>query len=226
MVGWLIRNAVNGWATCAITQAGFIRVLSQPMVSKAAFTLQEWSLSLVRVLSHPAHRLLAPDFAFADVMTCCTGGVVGHRQITDAYLLTAAMRAGMKLLTFDSGLGTLLASDAERSAHIEVLRWFTHRIASIAAITTLRGRWSGGRCPGCAWPVDMAGCWGRDPAQRAGHIVLPCLASDCRRWARVAAMAGHCAHGGPSPARRLLPPSSPLPRGSASGQTPVVCDSA
>jgi len=48
--------------------------------------------------------------------------VVGHRQVTDAYLLTAAMRGGMKLLTFDRGVGALLASDAERAAHIEVLR--------------------------------------------------------------------------------------------------------
>ena len=42
--------------------------------------------------------------------------------MSDAYLLTAAMRAGMKLLTFDSGVGTLLASDAERAANIELLR--------------------------------------------------------------------------------------------------------
>jgi predicted nucleic acid-binding protein len=47
--------------------------------------------------------------------------VVGHRQVTDAYLLTAAVRSGMKLLTFDSGLESLLASPAERRAHVEVL---------------------------------------------------------------------------------------------------------
>ena len=125
MLGWLNRNAGGGWATCATcatTQARFIRVLSQRMVSKAAFTIPEWSHSLVQILSHPARRLLALNFVFADVMICCTGGVVGQRQITDAYLLTAAVRAGMNLLTFDSGLGTLLASDAERSAYIELLR--------------------------------------------------------------------------------------------------------
>jgi hypothetical protein len=62
------------------------------------------------------------DFDFAEVLARCSGGVVGHRQVTDAYLLTAAQRARMKLLTFDSGLGSLLASDAERTAHIELLR--------------------------------------------------------------------------------------------------------
>ena len=54
------------------------------MVSKAAFTIPEWSYSLLQILSHPAHRLLVLEFAFAHAMTCCTGGVVGHRQVTDA----------------------------------------------------------------------------------------------------------------------------------------------
>ena len=122
MVGWLKRNAVDGWATCAITQAGFIRVLSQPAVSKATFSIAQWSHSLAQVLSHPAHRLLPLDFAFADVMACCTGGLVGHRQITDAYLLTAAIRAGARLLTFDRGVTQLLATEVERAAHVEMLR--------------------------------------------------------------------------------------------------------
>jgi hypothetical protein len=47
--------------------------------------------------------------------------VVGHRQVTDAYLLTASIRNGMRLLTLDRGLVNLLASDAERALHTEVL---------------------------------------------------------------------------------------------------------
>jgi uncharacterized protein len=122
MVKWFKRHAADGWASCAITQAGFIRVLSQPVVSKAALSITQWSDTLAQVLAHPAHRLLPLDFAFTDVMACCTGGVVGHRQITDAYLLTAAVRAGARLLSFDRGLRQLLATEAERAAHIELLR--------------------------------------------------------------------------------------------------------
>lgn len=122
MVAWFRRHARGGWATCAITQAGFVRVLSQPALGTAASTVAELAEALAHNVAHPAHRLLALDFDFADVLAFCSGGVVGHRQVTDAYLLTAAARNGMKLLTFDSGLATLLASAAERSAHIEVLR--------------------------------------------------------------------------------------------------------
>ena len=122
MAHWFARQARHGWSTCAITESGFIRVMSQPALAQHGRTLAELADLLADNTVQRSHSRLPLDFGFADVMSCCTGGVVGHRQITDAYLLTAAMRAGMKLLTFDSGLGTLLASSAERSAHIELLR--------------------------------------------------------------------------------------------------------
>jgi hypothetical protein len=64
---------------------------------------------------------LALAQAYSRVMACYTGGAVGHRQVTDAYLLTAAIRNGMRLLTLDRGLVNLLASDVERTLHTEVL---------------------------------------------------------------------------------------------------------
>lgn len=122
MVSWFRRHARSGWATCALTQAGFVRVLSQPALGPAASAVADLADALAHNIAHPAHRLVALDFDFAAVIACCTGGVVGHRQVTDAYLLTAAVRNGMKLLTFDTGLASLLASAAERQAHVDVLR--------------------------------------------------------------------------------------------------------
>lgn len=122
MSAWFARHAKLGWATCAITQSGFIRVMNQPALAQPALTVAELAEGLAQNLAHPAHRRLSLDFDFAAVLARCSGGVVGHRQVTNAYLLTAAIRAGMKLLTFDNGVGTLLASDAERVAHIVVLR--------------------------------------------------------------------------------------------------------
>jgi toxin-antitoxin system PIN domain toxin len=117
---WFRRHGRAGWATCALTQAGFVRVLSQPSLATGA-TVAELALVLKRNVAHPSHRWVALDFDFSDVLTCCTGGVVGHRQVTDAYLLTASIRAGMKLLTLDRGLATLLATEAERNLHVECL---------------------------------------------------------------------------------------------------------
>jgi len=76
---------------------------------------------LLRNTSHTKHRLLPLDFGFEQVLGHCTGGVHCHRQITDAYLLTLAMRNKVKLVTFDEGLPQLLATVAERQAHVLVL---------------------------------------------------------------------------------------------------------
>jgi hypothetical protein len=43
------------------------------------------------------------------------------RTLFPAWLLTAAIRNRMKLLTFDSGIEQLLASTQERSKHVTVL---------------------------------------------------------------------------------------------------------
>lgn len=118
---WFARHARHGWGSCAMTQSAFLRITSQPGFGGQFKSITESTGVLRDILARPAHSFVALDFSFDAVLDVCTGGLVGHRQITDAYLLTAAMRAGMKLLTFDRGLGTLLASPAERSAHIEVL---------------------------------------------------------------------------------------------------------
>jgi uncharacterized protein len=118
---WPARHATAGWHTCALTQAAFVRISCQPAFSAVLIELAEAWEALARNLAHPSHSLLPLDFAFDDVLGTCTGGLIGHRQITDAYLLVTAVRAGAKLLTFDSGIRHLLASDEERSRHLLVL---------------------------------------------------------------------------------------------------------
>lgn len=119
---WFSSHAQRGWGSCAMTQAAFVRITSQPAFGGQSKSIVEVAGVLRHILAHPAHRLVPMDFAFDDTLRVCTGSIVGHRQVTDAWLLTAAIRAGMKLLTFDSGVRALLASDAERALHIEVLR--------------------------------------------------------------------------------------------------------
>lgn len=121
MAAWFARHARAGWATCAITQSGFVRVMSQPALAKPVRAVAELAEVLAHNVAHRGHRLLPLDFGFGAVLACCSGGVVGHRQVTDAYLLAAAIRAGGRLLTFDRGIAQLLATDAERQRHMLVL---------------------------------------------------------------------------------------------------------
>lgn len=116
MRAWFKRHARTGWATCALTQGAFVRIVSQPAFAGRALAMHEVAELLLRNTAHPQHRHVALDFDLAQVLATCTGGLIGHRQVTDAWLLTAARRHGMKLLTFDTGLSALLATPAERQA--------------------------------------------------------------------------------------------------------------
>jgi uncharacterized protein len=121
MTSWFRQHARAGWASTALTQSAFVRIVSQPAFSGRAIAIGEVAELLLRNTAHPKHRLVALDFGFADVLGACTGGILGHRQITDAWLLTAAIRSGMKLLTFDAGIAQLLANAQERSKHVTLL---------------------------------------------------------------------------------------------------------
>ena len=120
MLAWFQRHAREGWATSALTQAAFVRVISQPAFSGRAMSIGEIAEVLLRNTAHPKHRFLALDFGIEQVLGCCTGGLRGHRQITDAWLLTLAMRHGARLLTFDGGIAQLLATAPERQRHIKI----------------------------------------------------------------------------------------------------------
>ena len=121
MVSWFRQHARAGWGSTALTQSAFVRIVSQSAFSGRSFAISEVAELLLRNTAHPKHRLVALDFGFADVLGACTGGILGHRQITDAWLLTAAIRSGMMLLTFDTGIQHLLANAQERAKHLTLL---------------------------------------------------------------------------------------------------------
>jgi toxin-antitoxin system PIN domain toxin len=111
---WFSAHAHQGWATTALSQAAFVRIVSQPAFAGRPIPVAHVAELLLRNTAHPQHRLLALDFGLEQVLGTCTGGLYGHRQVTDAWQLAAAARHGVPLLSFDTGIGQLLATPAER----------------------------------------------------------------------------------------------------------------
>lgn len=118
---WFKDHARHGWATTPFTQAAFVRVVSQPAFSGNLIGPREAAEMLTRNVTHRHHSFLPHDMQIGEVAGLCTGGLVGHRQVTDAYLLALAIKCKCKLVTFDTGLRQLLATEGERSMHIEQL---------------------------------------------------------------------------------------------------------
>jgi toxin-antitoxin system PIN domain toxin len=112
-VAWFDRRS-TAWATCPVSEAGFVRVSSNPAVLPGAISVEEAQRVLRDLRAVGKHRFLTNDVSPTDADF---PAVVGHRQVTDALLLTVARRAGLPLVTFDAALGALA-----RGEGIELLR--------------------------------------------------------------------------------------------------------
>ncbi len=121
MLAWFKNHARQGWATTPFTQAAFVRIVSQPAFSGVAIGPREAAELLARNLAHRHHTFFPLDMEIAEVAGLCTGGLMGHRQVTDAYLLALSVKRKCKLVTFDSGVGQLLATERERQAHVVLI---------------------------------------------------------------------------------------------------------
>lgn len=102
---WLAAQTAP-FATCPITQGTLLRMLVR---TGAVSNPREAADILEMIAADPRHRFLADDIDYAQVSW---RGVVGQRQITDAYLAALAQHHGAILATFDRGLAALHADAA------------------------------------------------------------------------------------------------------------------
>lgn len=118
---WFSRNADRGWATCPLVQAGFVRILSNPSFSPRAVSPQEAIAALRVSLEHPAHQFWADSIPVTNGLTYLEDRLVGHQQITDAYLLALALHRKGKLATLDRSLVELLPAGSAARASVVVI---------------------------------------------------------------------------------------------------------
>ena len=108
---WFAQGAKAGWATCPFTQAGCVRILSNPAFSRNAVTPQQ-ALKLLSVnMNHPTHVFWPDDLTFAEAVAPMEQLLVGHKQVHDAYLLGLAIRRKAKLVTLDRSVSALLTKE-------------------------------------------------------------------------------------------------------------------
>lgn len=88
------------FATCPITQGTLIRLL----MSLGELRAEEATQVLAGLSAHPRHRFWPDSIGYGEVMWT---GVMGQRQVTDAYLAALARHHRGRLVTFDRGLASL-----------------------------------------------------------------------------------------------------------------------
>ncbi len=117
---WFGAERKGGWATCPITIAGCIRVLSNPAYPSFNVTPAEVISRLRKVCADAAHQFWSDDVSLLDARLVHPHHIAGHQKITDAQLLALAVQHKGKLATFDRGI-PLKAIAGASSDHVLLL---------------------------------------------------------------------------------------------------------
>ncbi len=118
VLSWFKEQREAGWATCVLTEAGFVRVSCNPAAVRYAVTPSDAISLLGEIKRLGAHSFWPLDRSMVDLPEAVTTRIQGYRQITDAVLLAAAMQYGGQLATLDNGLAHLTGANARAALHV------------------------------------------------------------------------------------------------------------
>ena len=118
---WFANAARHGWATCPTTQSGLVRVSSNPAaVGETVMPRQAIEL-LRRLIAVRGHEFWPEDRPFSETIVGGGTALLGHKQVTDAYLVGLAQRHGGRLATLDGRIAALVPSEADRTELLEIV---------------------------------------------------------------------------------------------------------
>lgn len=108
-IDWFQQMATRKarWATCALTQAGFVRVLSNPAVNGGTLSPRRVTEVLEMNLRRPEHRFWPMNLGWCEALGLSGFEIETHRQVTDLYLIGLAMENKGRLVTFDKAMGKM-----------------------------------------------------------------------------------------------------------------------
>ena len=105
----------EGWASCPMTQNGYLRIVSHPRYPNVLEVADAIS-RLKAAVATPYHRFIPDDITLLDDDVIDRRHLLGHRQLTDAYLLALAIAHDARLVTLDKSVPMAVVREAEDSS--------------------------------------------------------------------------------------------------------------
>jgi toxin-antitoxin system PIN domain toxin len=100
---WWGNNRQHGWATCPLTENGFVRIVTQPRYPNAISVGRAFN-ALETAFAHGNHEFWADDISLSDADRFNRKRILGPNQLTDIYLLGLAVHQTGRLVTFDRSI--------------------------------------------------------------------------------------------------------------------------
>jgi uncharacterized protein len=116
---WLDDQIEYGWASCAITQNGFVRIISQARYPSPISPSRAIDL-LARAAGSQFHEFWPCAVSVLDLTVVNASRIHGPKQVTDAYLLALAVANGGTFVTFDQAVPLSPVPGAHKE-HLTVL---------------------------------------------------------------------------------------------------------
>ncbi len=111
---WFLKHRKKGWATCPLTQPGFVRIVSNPGFSRDAIRPAD-AIKLLQLNTQASdHQFWPINLPLDEWIRESNRLVKGHQQVTDAYLIGLAHEQRGILATLDSRIRNLFPSSSSR----------------------------------------------------------------------------------------------------------------
>jgi toxin-antitoxin system PIN domain toxin len=115
---WRLHHSA-GWASCPVTQNGFVRIISKPGYARPV-PLPTALSALTMQLARSDHEFWPDDVSIANDEAFDRFHILGPNQITDVCLLALAVKRAGRLVTFDRGVPLRAVRGAE-ARHLVVV---------------------------------------------------------------------------------------------------------
>ena len=111
---WWSENRDEGWASCPLTQNGFLRIISQATYPNAV-PLGTAIALLTAQIADSNHEFWPDEISLTDTERFDHAGMLGPKQITDIYLLGLAVRNDARFVTLDRSISIISVRNATAS---------------------------------------------------------------------------------------------------------------
>ncbi len=116
---WWSANRTEGWASCPLTQNGFLRIVPQLRLSEPVVVSDALDLLFDLTVGND-HAFWPDDISLLDEQLIDRSHILGPKQLTDIYLLALAVKHGGRLVTFDRAI-PIAAVRGARAHHLVVI---------------------------------------------------------------------------------------------------------
>ncbi len=109
---WWEAHRNDGWASCPLTQNGFVRIVSQPHYPQPVPVAHALDV-LAEQIARTDHAFWPDDLSLIDAEWFDRTHLLGPKRLTDVYLLAVAVKNGGRLATFDRSVPIAAVRRAE-----------------------------------------------------------------------------------------------------------------